>query len=161
MSRRSLLIAVLVVAASVVVGVLFLGRAPERTAAPSAKASVTPAAVAVAPEPTSTVAHRVSRTETSFEPVDESKLTAKQAAAAAARYRKAARFPRTSRPLEDGLDPIATSRAPEVGDAGKEMQREPRLLAYPALTVVESPGDVVIFGEVVVLLEIVRVPIDR
>jgi hypothetical protein len=161
MSRRSLLIASLIVAAGVLAGLFFMRRPPERVAAPAAKPSATAAVIAAAPRPTSTVARRVVRTETSFEPIDETKITAKQAEAAAARYRKAARFPRTSRPLEDGLDPIATSRAPDVDHEGKGTHGEPRLLAYPSLTVFEAPGDVVLYAEVVELHEIERKPDER
>ena len=161
MSRRSLLIAALVVAAGVLAGVLVLRRPPERVAAPAAKPSATPAVVAAAPQPTTTTPPRVVRTETSFEPIDETTITAKQAEAAAQRYRKAARFPRTSRPLADGLDPIATSRAPQVDHEGKGTHGEPRLLAYPSLTVFQSPSDVVLYAEVVELHQVDVQPNER
>ena len=160
MSRRPLIVSLIVVA-GLVAGRLFMRRGPERAAPPPAKPSATPAAVAAAPQPTSTVPPKVFRTETSFEPVDETTITAKQAEAAAQRYRKAARFPRTSRPLEDGLDPIATSRAPKVDHEGKGTHGEPRLLAYPSLTVFESPSDVVLYAEVVELHEVDLQPNER
>src|SRR5688572_21743002 len=97
-SQRSLLIAVIVAVVGVL-AVLLIRRGPEPPPAPVAvRPSATPAALAVAsPEPTRVPERRVVRTETYFEPVDEGQLTREQAAAAAARYRKAARFPRTSR----------------------------------------------------------------
>lgn len=159
MSRRSLLIAALVVVAGVL-AVLF-ARRPSEHAAPPPKVAAAPTVIAVSPQPTASPPRIVRRTETSFEPVDDAQITAKQAEAAAARYRKAARFPRTSRPLEDGLDPIATSRSPKVDHEGKGTHGEPRLLAYPSLTVFEAPGDVVLYAEVVELHETERKPNER
>jgi len=149
MSRRPLLIlTVLVVAA--VLGVLLARRAPAPTPQPApavaAKSTATPEAVAEA-EPSPEPQRRVVRTETYFEPVEDSKITSAQAAAAAARYRKAARFPHTSRPLEDGLDPIAHSREPKL-DYDDKRHPEPHLLAYPSITSFEAPQDVVIYAEV-------------
>lgn len=149
MSSRSLVIVVLVA----VVGLaawLFRG-SPEPPPPVAAKPTASPVAVAAAPEPTPVPERRPARIETNFEPVDDSKITGEQAAAAAARYRKAARFPRTSRPLEDGLDPISTSRHPKVDFEGDEKHPEPRLLAYPSITSFQAPGDVVVYAEVVEL----------
>lgn len=152
MSRRPLVIVVVLLA---VAGALFalVGRRapapPPPPPAPRATATTEPE-VEVKPSP-GPAAREIVRTETYAEPVDESQLTAEQAAAVAARYRKAARFPRTSRPLEDGLDPIAKSRSPKVDFEGDAKHPEPRLLAYPSITSFEAPGDVVIYAEVVEL----------
>jgi hypothetical protein len=151
-SQRSVLIAVLVAVVGAL-AVLSMRGGPEPAPTPVAvQPSATPVALAVAsPEPTRVPERRVVRTETFLEPVDEDRLTREQAAAAAARYRKAARFPRTSRPLEDGLDPISTSRHPRVDYDGDEKKPEPRLLAYPSITSFQSPSEVVIYAEVVEL----------
>ncbi len=151
-SRRPLLIAVLVAVAGLAAALL-MRRAPEPPPPVPvvAKATATPVAVAAAPEPTRAPERRVVRTETYFEPLDDRTLTGEQAKAAAARYRNAARFPRNSRPLEDGLDPINTSRMPKVDFEGDEKHPEPRLLAYPSITSFQAPGDVVIYAEVVEL----------
>ncbi len=125
--------------------------APEPAPAPVVAAKPSPTPIALAVDRTPEPEREVIRTETYFEPVDEAKITPEQAAAAATRYRKAARFPRTSRPLEDGLDPIARSRHPKVDYDGDEKHPEPRLLAYPSITSFEAPGDVVIYAEVVEL----------
>lgn len=151
MSRRPL---VILVAVLVVAGALFalFGRrapAPPPASPPAPAIATSEPVVEVKPSPGPE--REVVRTETYFEPVDETKITAEQAAAAAARYRKAARFPRTSRPLEDGLDPIARSRSPKVDFEGDEKHPEPRLLAYPSITSFEAPGEVVIYAEVVEL----------
>ncbi len=147
MSQRSLLI----VGLMVVVGVLafLLTRRP----APPPKVAVVAATPApeVEIKPSPGPERNEVRTETSLEPVDESTLSAEQAAAAAARYRKAARYPRTSRPLEDGLDPIARSRSPKVNSEPDGRHPEPRLLAYPSNTSFEAPSDVVVYAEVVEL----------
>ncbi|MCC6764607.1 MAG: hypothetical protein IT293_08085 [Deltaproteobacteria bacterium] len=150
MSRRPLVIVVVSLAVAGALFVLLGRRAPAPPPLPVAKATDTPESVAEV-QPSPGPEREVVRTETYFEPVDDSKLTAEQAGAAAARYRKAARFPRTSRPLEDGLDPIARSRSPQVDYDGDEKHPEPRLLAYPSITSFEAPGDVVIYAEVVEL----------
>lgn len=150
-SRRPLSIAV-VVAVVGLAAVWLLRPAPAPPPPIAAKATPTPIALAEATaEPTRAPERQVVRTETYFEPVDESRITGEQAKAAAARYRKAARFPRTSRPLEDGLDPISTSRQPKIDFEGDAKHPEPRLLAYPSITSFEAPGDVVIYAEVVEL----------
>ena len=151
MSRRPLLIIVVLLALAGALFAIFGGRAPAPPPPPPPpKATATPEPeVEVKPSPGP--AREIVRTETYFEPLDDGKITAEQAAAAAAKYRKAARFPRSSRPLDDGLDPIATSRAPKVDFEGDAKHPEPRLLAYPSITSFESPGDVVIYAEVVEL----------
>ncbi|MCC6847400.1 MAG: hypothetical protein IT294_02775 [Deltaproteobacteria bacterium] len=148
MSRRPLAIAVALFAVAGAL-VVFLGPRPPAPP-PLAGPTATPAPAAEG-EPSPRPAREIVRTETYLAPVDDSTLTAEQAAAAAARYRKAARFPRTSRPLEDGLDPIARSRAPQVDFEGDAKHPEPRLLAYPAITSFAAPGDVVIYAEIVEL----------
>jgi hypothetical protein len=152
MSQRSLLI-VGVLAAVGLVAMLLTRPAPEAPkpvpVAVAPTAAATPVAGAAAP--TASPRRSEVRTETYFEPVDESSLTAQQAAAAAARYRKAARYPRTSRPLEDGLDPIAKTRSPKVDFDGDAKHPEPRLLAYPSITNFEAPSDVVIYAQIVEL----------
>jgi hypothetical protein len=152
MSQRSLsILAVLVVA--VLAGWLLTRKAPEPpppAPKPTPIATVTPIDV-VETERKPPPEEPAPRTQSFAEPVDESKLTAEQATAAAARFRKAARFPRTSRPLLDGMDPIARSRSPKVDYDGDARHPEPRLLAYPSITSFEAPGDVVIYAEVVEL----------
>jgi hypothetical protein len=149
-SGRPVVIAVLVAVVGLA-AVWSFRDSPEPPPPVVAKPTASPVAVAAAPEPTSRPERRNERAETHFEPVDESTLTGEQAKAAAARYRKAARFPRTSRPLEDGLDPISTSRHPKVDYEGDEKHPEPRLLAYPSITSFQAPGDVVVYAEVVEL----------
>jgi hypothetical protein len=152
MSQRALLITAVLGAAGLLA--VLLARQGSDDGRPPPPVVVGPAATAtaaaLAAAPTASPPRSTVRTETHFEPVDESQMTAQQAAAAAARYRKAARYPRTSRPLEDGLDPIARTRAPKVDD-GDPTRPEPRLLAYPSITNFEAPGDVVIYAEVVEL----------
>jgi hypothetical protein len=158
MSRRPLLIVALVAVAGFAAG-LFLLRRPSAPPKPLPRATGTPAAIAIAPTPqASRTPGQVVRTETQFEPVDDDQITAKQAAAAAARYRKAARYPRTSRPLDDGLDPIATSRSPKVDFEGDDKHREPRLLTYPSITRFEAPNEVTIYAEIVELREVEKDP---
>ncbi|MEB2286368.1 MAG: hypothetical protein B6D46_09270 [Polyangiaceae bacterium UTPRO1] len=150
MPRRSLVIVVVVAVAAALLA-FFGRRAPAPLPPPPATGTPRPS---VETAPAATRAPAVVRTETSLEPVDESKLTAEQAAAAAARYRKAARFPRTSRSLEDGLDPIARGRWPAVDLDGDEKHPEPRLLAYPSLPSFEAPGEIVIYAEIVELRKV-------
>lgn len=151
MARRPLVI--LVVFAVVGVAVALLARRSPAPPKAPAVVAVGPTAPPIAEDegggehPHRAPERTVVRTQTYFEPVDEAKLTSEQAAAAAARYRRAARFPRTSRPLEDGLDPIARSRAPKV-DFDDDKHPEPHLLVYPSLTGFESPSEVVIYAEV-------------
>jgi hypothetical protein len=153
-SRRVLIVAIVVVA--VLAGFFLLRSAPPpKPPPPAPRASATPESVAVAPAPTASPVRLVQRTETYLEPVDESQLAAKQAAA---RYRKAARYPRTSWPLENGIDPIAKSRMPAVDNDWKGKERQTRLLAYPSLTIFEAPGDIVIYGEVVELHQLEKPP---
>src|SRR5688500_1985350 len=149
-SQRSLLIAVIVAVVGAL-AVLLMRSGPEPPPV-AVQPTATPVALAAAPpEPTRAPERRIVRTESHLEPVDENQLTKEQAAAAAARYRKAARFPRTSRPLVDGLDPISVSRHPKVDFEGDEKHPEPRLLAYPSITSFQAPGDVVIYAQVVEL----------
>ncbi len=154
MSSRRLLIAAIVLVA-LLAGFFLMRPASPPEAPPAPKASPTPARVAVAPESTASPVRLVQRTETYLEPVDETKLGAQQAAA---RYRKAARYPRTSWALEDGIDPIAKSRMPAVDDDWKGKEKTTRLLTYPSLTIFEAPGDVVIYAEVVELHELEQRP---
>ena len=151
-SRRSLLIVALVVAAGFVIGLRLMRRTPPVPPPAVAKATPAPAAVAIAPEPTRSPQRFVQRTETELPIIDQG-LTPAQAKVVAARYREAAQYPRTSRPLTDGMDPIARSRMPKVEPNWDDKHREAKLLAYPSMTAFEAPGDVVIYGEVVELHE--------
>ncbi len=138
------------VVAGLLAGLLLL-RGPEAPPPPPPRPTGTPVSVAVAPTVTASPQRVTIRTETQLEPVDETDITADQAKAAAERYRKAARYPRTSRALENGIDPIAASRLPpEEG----EDTLEPRLLVRPTVTNFEAPSDVILYGEVVLLKKI-------
>jgi hypothetical protein len=159
MARRPLWIGALVVVAGLLAGLLLMrpAPAPPPPAEPVAKLTATPAPVAAAPSPTASPQRYTLRTESHLPPIDESQITAKQAAAAAERYRKAARFPLTSRPLEDGIDPIANSRMPKSQSEGEDTP-EPRLITYPSVTNFEAPGEIVLYGEVVQLRKLEQRP---
>lgn len=134
------------------IGRLLLRRTPSAPPPVVAKATPAPATVAVQPQPTRSPARFVQRTETEL-PILDRTMTPAQAKAVAARYRQAAQYPRTSRPLTDGMDPIGQSRMPKVDPQWDDKHREAKLLAYPSMTAFEAPGDVVIYGEVVELHE--------
>lgn len=150
MARRPLLIGALVVAAGLLVALLVM-RGPEPPPAAPPQPSATPTAAAATPTATGSPARVVIRTESLLPPVDDAAITADQAKAAAERYRKAARYPRTSRALEDGIDPVAASRLPP--DEGEDTF-EPRLLVRPSITLFEAPSEVVLYGEIVLLKRI-------
>jgi hypothetical protein len=150
MSQRPLLIVVVLAVIGVVAVLLTRAREEKKPVPVAVQATATPVAVAAVPSPMATRApeRRVVRTETYFEPLDDQQINGQQAAAAAARYRKAARYPRTSRPLEDGLDPIANTRIPPVDREGDAKHPEPRLIVYPSVTNFEAPGEVLLYAEV-------------
>jgi hypothetical protein len=79
----------------------------------------------------------------------DGRLTPQRAAAAAERLRRAARFPPTSQPIEDNIDPIARTREPKRARSAPPNTDGPVLIAYPAVTDVEAPGSVILYAEVV------------
>jgi hypothetical protein len=79
----------------------------------------------------------------------DGKLTPQQAAAAADLLRRSARFPPTSRGIEDNIDPISRSHASKPARSGPPSSDHPVLIAYPAVPDVEAPGDVMLYAEVV------------
>src|ERR1041385_7609875 len=103
MSPRSLVV-VAVLAVAGLLGILTTRRraAPPPPPAVARATAVPNQKVETSPSPAPDA--RVVRPETYFAPIDETKITSAQAAAAAARYRERARYPRTSRPLENNLD---------------------------------------------------------
>jgi hypothetical protein len=149
MSSRPLTITLILTVMAFIAGLYWLrGQRPE--AVKTATVEATPGRIAVAPQPTTSPRERATiRTETAIEPVDENQITGQQAKAMAARYRELAKFPKTSRPLVDGVDPIARGRSPKVDDKREPNDPTPHLIVYPSNASFEAPDAVVIYAELV------------
>ncbi len=148
MSSRPLTISVVVVVVLVASFLWFRSPGPPP---PAPAPAATAAPIAIAPQPTSSPGgQRVAvPADPVLESVDESTITGAQAKAIAARYRELAKFPKTSRPLVDGMDPIAIGRSPKVDDKRPPNDPTAKLIVYPSNTSFESPGEVVIYAELV------------
>ncbi len=149
-SRRELLIATAIVVVALVVGFVWMSRRSPEETAPAQRVAAAPqrtAAVAVGPTAASTPQRYTIRTESVIE--IPAGMTPEQAKATAARYRRLARFPRTSRPIEDGIDPIAADRSAKWERSGSPKERGPHLIVFTTDTSYEAPATIVIHAQVV------------
>jgi uncharacterized membrane protein len=138
-SRRDILIGAIVLVAAFAAALLWMRRpAP----APSTPA---PAAVAVAPAPPADATatpfrEHPRRLEPRREPSNVER---------ASRLRRRARFPPSSRPIEDGLDPVAQNRTAEVARSGPPDEAGPHLVTFPTSTTFQAPAAITVYAQVV------------
>ncbi|MCC6847744.1 MAG: hypothetical protein IT294_04525 [Deltaproteobacteria bacterium] len=150
-SSRSLApIAALIVAFAL--GLLATRRPPAGSAPePVAIASEAPTALelAAAPSPSPSVVRRTVRTETEVAPAGVAPEVRTLAGAAADDYARRARFPRSSQPLEDGVDPIVRDREVTPGRSMGPEGRRPTLVVWPEKTGFEAPAPIVVHAYLV------------
>ncbi len=153
-SRRSVA-AFVVIALAFVAGFLFLSRArtePRQAAAPPpAEASPPPAVLAAVavPSPSPSPVRMTIRTETEIVPAADAPQLGSVVATTAADYRRRARFPRASQPIEDGVDPIARDREVTRGKSLGPEGSNPTLVVWPDRTGFEAPSPIVVYAYLV------------
>jgi len=107
-------------------------------------------AVAADPLPSPSPRHQTIRTESVIESLGfEEPRMRSLASTTAEDYRRRARFPRSSQPIEDGVDPVARDREVTPGRSLGPEGHDPTLVAYPARTSFEAPGAVLIHAYLV------------
>jgi hypothetical protein len=126
---------------------------PVRAAVPIA-AAPTPAAIVAliadaAPSPSASPRRTTIRTETEIAPTLEEPQMRSITASAAEDYRRRARFPRSSQPIEDAVDPIERDREVTRGKSAGPEGTNPTLVVWPARTGFEAPSPIVIFAYLV------------
>ena len=134
-----------------------LMRPPAAPAPPSAAVPVsapTPDAVVAvvadaAPSPSASPRRYTIRTETEIAPTLEEPQMRSITASAAEDYRRRARFPRSSQPIEDGVDPIQRDREVTRGKSAGPEGTNPTLVVWPERTGFEAPSPIVIFAYLV------------
>jgi hypothetical protein len=146
MSRsRISLIAAIGVAAVVTATLLRSAPEPERAADASADppevARVLPSAGA-SPAPAAETERRAAEDETLAELVDS-----KKAMETAAELRHKARFPRTSRRIEDNLDPIVKARTVQERVNPPGQGRRPTLVVFASSVSYEAPNPIILFAK--------------
>jgi hypothetical protein len=152
--RRQLLIVALVVAGAVTTGFYVWRRPPVRVAAavPAAAIAVAPAPLPHDPEPAPSRSprHYTMRTESTVEDFsfEEPKMRS-IANATAEDYRRRARFPRWSQPIEDGIDPIARDHEITHDRSLGPEGRDPTLVTFPARTSFEAPNPIFLYAYLV------------
>jgi hypothetical protein len=122
--------------------------------AASAPASATPAAnlalvADAAPSPSASPRRTTIRTETEIAPVMEEPQMRSLTASTAEDYRRRARFPRSSQPIEDGVDPIMRDREVTRGKSVGPEGTNPTLIVWPERTGFEAPSAIVLFAYLV------------
>jgi hypothetical protein len=121
---------------------------------PEARVSV-PAAVATAIElaaaPSSSPSpfRRTVRTETEVAPAGMLPEVGSISVTTARDYRHRARFPRSSQPIEDGVDPVARDREVTRGKSVGPEGTNPTLVVWPARTGFEAPNPIVLHAYLV------------
>ena len=126
---------------------------PETEAPPAAVVLAPPLATpvehAAAPSPSPSVVRRTVRTETEIAPAgivpEIESITTKTADD----YVRRARFPRSSQPLEDGVDPIARDREVTKGKSMGPEGTRPTLVVWPDQTGFEAPSPIVLHAYLV------------
>lgn len=149
-ARRNLFIGI-AIAVALVIAVMLWMRAPAGRPATPGEPRIAldgTRAPAEAPAPTRSPLHYTMEGERDpSPPLDQ--VTPKQAAALAEKYRRLARYPQTSRLIEDGLDPIGVANAPKEQRSAPRGGPGPALIVVPAVPAVEAPGSVIIYAQVV------------
>jgi hypothetical protein len=127
--------------------------APPRAPEPLAVVpSPPPAAVVIAvPEasPSPSPVRRTVRTETEIAPMGVMPEVSSVSTKTAEDYERRARFPRSSQPIEDGVDPIARDREVTRGKSMGPEGTNPTLVVWPERTGFEAPSPIVIFAYLV------------
>jgi hypothetical protein len=152
-SPRTLLPAVVLVLAFGV-GFRLMRRPAPTTPAPAvvaAAASPAPLAVVVAdaPSPSPSPVRRTVRTETEVAPMGVVPEVASLSGTTADDYERRARFPRSSQPIEDRVDPIARDREVTRGKSVGPEGTNPTLVVWPERTGFEAPSPIVVFAYLV------------
>jgi hypothetical protein len=154
MPSRSL-VAVLVLVVAFAAGFWLMRRPsvePVQAAAPAAV--VSPAAIVAViadaePSPSASPRRRTIRTETEIAPTLEEPQMRSITAGTAEDYRRRARFPRSSQPIEDGVDPVQRDREVTRGKSAGEQGTNPTLVVWPERTGFEAPSPIVMFAYLV------------
>ncbi|MEB2286428.1 MAG: hypothetical protein B6D46_14665 [Polyangiaceae bacterium UTPRO1] len=150
-SFRSLL-PVVVLAAAFALGFRVMHR-PQAAVAPAPVAMAapdpTPLEAAAAPSPSPSVVRRTVRTETEIAPAGMVPEVGTLAGATADDYERRARFPRSSQPIDDGIDPIVRDREVTPGKSVGPEGTRPTLVVWPEKTSFEAPGPIVVHAYLV------------
>lgn len=134
-------------------GFWWMRRAP--TPPPAMVPVAVPAAVATAvelaaaPSPSPSPLRRTVRTETEIAPAGMLPEVGSLSATTARDYRHRARFPRSSQPIEDGVDPVARDREVTRGKSVGPEGTNPTLVVWPERTGFEAPNPIVIHAYLV------------
>lgn len=135
---------------------VWLTRRPAPTPAPptaiamaSPASQPTPVAEATAPSPSPTVGRRIARTETEIAPAGVVPEVRSIAGATADDYERRARFPRSSQPIDDGVDPILRDREVTRGKSVGPEGTNPTLVVWPERTGFEAPNPIVLHAYLV------------
>lgn len=116
-------------------------------AAPSPAAAVM--VVAAAPSPSRSPVRMTIRTETEIAPAGTAPQMESITTRTAADYRQRARFPRSSQPIVDGVDPIARDREVTRGKSLGPEGTNPTLVVWPERTGFEAPSPIVLHAYLV------------
>ncbi len=109
-------------------------------------AAATPAVLAAPPSASPSPLRRTVRTETEVAPAGMLPEVGSISASTARDYRHRARFPRSSQPIEDGVDPVARDREVTRGKSVGPEGTDPTLVVWPERTGFEAPDAIVIFA---------------
>ncbi len=101
------------------------------------------------PAPSRTPRHYTIEGEVVRDPAPDAPQMRTLGTVAAEDYRRRARFPRSSQPIEDGVDPIARDREVTPGKSEGPEGHDPTLVVYPARTGFEAPNPIVIYAYLV------------
>ncbi len=102
-----------------------------------------------APSASPSPLRRTIRTETEIAPMGVMPEMASVGAKTADDYVRRARFPRSSQPIEDGVDPIARDREVTRGKSAGPEGTNPTLVVWPARTGFEAPSPIVLYAYLV------------
>lgn len=105
--------------------------------------------LAAAPSPSPSPLRRTVRTETEIAPAGMLPEVGSLSATTARDYRHRARFPRSSQPIEDGIDPVARDREVTRGKSVGPEGTNPTLVVWPERTGFEAPNPIVIHAYLV------------
>lgn len=124
---------------------------PPHAPVPLAAASPAPTPIedAAAPSPSPSVGRRIVRTETEVAPAGVVPEVQSIAGTTADDYERRARFPRSSQPIEDGVDPILRDREVTRGKSVGPEGTHPTLVVWPERTGFEAPSPIVMHAYLV------------
>jgi hypothetical protein len=135
------------------VGFWWMRRAPAPppavARAPVPAAVATAIELAAAPAPSPSPLRRTVRTETEVAPAGMLPEVGSISVTTARDYRHRARFPRSSQPIEDGVDPVARDREVTRGKSVGPEGTNPTLVVWPARTGFEAPNPIVLHAYLV------------